>query len=136
MKIVVISSLYGISGGGAGIIANHLAQGLSALGNQVAVITMGKIRRPTNTEEQGLQIYRFRPLNIYPFEEKDTRPLWQKMIWQFVDMYNFHCARVFRQILEEKSPDIVHIHKMRGFSGAVWSVASHLFPGTHCPNLS
>lgn len=129
MRILLISSLYGISGGGAGIIASHLAQGLSALGNQVAVITMEKKRRPTDTEEEGLQIYRFRPLNIYPFEEKDAHPFWQKIIWQFIDVYNFHGARVLRQILKKETPDIVHIHKMRGFSGAVWSVASQLFPG-------
>lgn len=108
---------------------SHLAHGMSALGNQVVVITIGKDSQSTETEEHGLHIYRIRPLNIYPLEGKDTEPLWKKMIWQFVDVYNFYNAKMLHQILERESPDIVHIHKMRGFSGAVWLVASELFPG-------
>jgi glycosyltransferase involved in cell wall biosynthesis len=129
MKVIIVSSLYGTHGGGAGITASCLALGFSALGHRVAVITIGKSRRLAETEEQGVQIYRFRPLNIYPFEEKDTHPPMQKVIWQLVDIYNSQCAGEFHQIFEKESPDIVHIHKMRGFSGAVWSVASRLFPG-------
>ena len=129
MRILLISSLYGATGGGAGLTVSHLAHGLSALGNQVVVITIGKDSQYTDTEEHGLHIYRFRPLNIYPLEGKDTEPLWKRMIWQFVDVYNFHNARMLHQILERESPDIVHIHKMRGFSGAVWPVTCQLFPG-------
>jgi glycosyltransferase involved in cell wall biosynthesis len=129
MRVLLISSLYSIAGGGAGIMAYRLAHGLSALGHRVAVISIGKNRYSPYAEEPGLRIYWFRPLNIYPFEEKDTHPLWQKIFWQFVDTYNFHSAIMLRQILEKESPDIIHIHKMRGFSGAVWPVASRLFPG-------
>lgn len=129
MKIVVISSLYDVNGGGAGIMAHHLAHGLSTKGNRVAVITMGTSRQFAVSQEQDVKIYRFRPWNIYPFEEKDTHPPWQKLFWQALDIYNFHSAGVLRLILEKESPDIVHIHKMRGFSGATWSVAARLFPG-------
>lgn len=125
----MISSLYGVSGGGAGITANHLARGLSASGNHVAIVTSGRGHHFTVTEEEGLRTYRFRPLNIYPFEDKDVYPVWQKIIWQFVDVYNLHAAGTFRKILEKESPHIVHIHKMRGFSGAAWSVAAKLVPG-------
>jgi glycosyltransferase involved in cell wall biosynthesis len=109
--------------------ASHLAHGLSALGNQVTVVTMGKKSHYTETGEPGLRVYQFRPLNLYPLEQKDTESLWKRMIWQFVDVYNFHSAKVLRQILEKESPDIIHINKMRGFSGAVWSVSSQLLPG-------
>lgn len=129
VKLVILSSLYGFEGGGAGIIASQLARGLFASGHQVVVVTLGDRRYPICTEEDGLRIYRFRPLNIYTLEEKDAYPTWQKAIWQTIDLYNVQCADVFKSVLLKEAPDIVHIHKMRGFSGAVWSVGAKLFPG-------
>jgi glycosyltransferase involved in cell wall biosynthesis len=129
MRILLLSSLYGIRGGGAGILVYRLARGLSTSGNTVSVATMGEAPRYTEAKEQEIQVYRFRPFNIYPFEEKDTRPVWQRILWQMLDIYNLQSARIFRQILEKEAPDIVHIHKMRGFSSAVWSVAADSLPG-------
>ena len=129
MKILLVSSLYGIKGGGSGVMAQHIATGLSDAGHQVSVITIGETHRYSMSNEQGVKIFRFRPVNLYPFTEKDTHPTWQRILWQLVDVYNFHSARVLRQILLKEVPDIVHINKMRGFSGAVWSVSSQLLPG-------
>jgi len=129
MKILIISSLYGVSGGGAGIITHHLSHGLSALGNQVAVITTGTGYDCSVSEEEAVSVYRFNPRNIYLFEEKDFHPAWQKVLWQILDVYNFPSGKMIQQILKRESPDIIHIHKMRGFSGAVWLVAAQMFPG-------
>jgi glycosyltransferase involved in cell wall biosynthesis len=129
MKVMIFSSLYGVNGGGAGVIAHHIAHGLAGFGHQVSVLTIGKVKGYSVTEEQGTKVYRFQPANLYPLEEKDQRPTWQRLIWQLLDIYNFHSARVFQRILSHEIPDIIHIHKMRGFSGAVWTVASHLLPG-------
>lgn len=129
MKILLISSLYGISGGGAGLTVGHLARGLSTRGNEVVIVTLGGSRRWVETEDDGLRVYRFLPLNLYPFSEKDSRPMWQKFFWQSFDVYNLHSANVLRGIMSRESPDIIHIHKMRGFSGAVWQTASRLYPG-------
>ena len=129
MKIVLISALFGVRGGGSGVIAQHLARGLAQSGHQVAVITTGGESRYSVAEEQGLCVYRFRPANLYPLEEKDTHPVWQRVLWQIIDIYNVHCAGVFREILEKEAPDVIHIHKMRGFSGAGWQTAARLFPG-------
>ena len=129
MKILLISSLYGISGGGSGLTVWHLARGLSAQGIEVVIVTLGGSRRLVETEEDGFRVYRFQPMNLYPFSEKDTRPMWQKIVWQSFDVYNLHSATVLRRIVEKESPDVIHIHKMRGFSGAVWQIASRLHPG-------
>jgi glycosyltransferase involved in cell wall biosynthesis len=130
MKVLIVSSLYGLSGGGAGIIVQHLTRALSAVGSEVALITMGKNRSYSVSEEDGIRVYRFRPDNIYPFEEKDIHPFWQKIPWQILDLYNFHSSRVIHQILEREAPEIVHLHKIRGFSSAVWSITSKLLPGS------
>src|SRR5687767_3298083 len=123
MKVMLVSSLYGTNGGGAGIIAHHSAYGLAQTGHQVSVITTGKVKGCSVTEEQGIKVHRFQPANLYQLEEKDKQPTWQKLIWQLLDVYNFRTAGVFQRILTNETPDIIHIHKMRGFSGAVWSVA-------------
>jgi glycosyltransferase involved in cell wall biosynthesis len=129
MKITIISSFYGSEGGGAGIIPYHLANGLKDAGHEVSVVTLGRSHHYDVTEENSIRVYRFEPFNLYSLGEKDSHPVWQKMLWQTLDIYNSHSERILRQILNIETPAIVHIHKMRGFSGAVWSVAAHLFPG-------
>jgi glycosyltransferase involved in cell wall biosynthesis len=126
---MLISSYYRVGGGGSGVIVHHLARGLSAAGHAVSVVTLGKTRYFSMEQEQDIKVYRFRPLNLYPLEEKDLHPLWQKLIWQLIDIYNIQSAGVLRKVLVKESPDIVHINKMRGFSGAVWSISTRLFPG-------
>jgi glycosyltransferase involved in cell wall biosynthesis len=128
MKIMLISTLYGNNGGGAGIVAERLANGLLDLGNQVTVVTMGNAG--TFVEDPGrLKIIQFTPRSIYPFTEKDLHPWWHKVPWQLIDIYNPYSAKSFRNILNTEEPDIVHIHKMRGFSGAVWSESGKCLPG-------
>jgi len=129
MKIMMISSLYGFAGGGAGLVAHNLARALAAAGHQLSVVTIGGTRHYSIMEEQDIKIFRFIPQNLYPLQEKDLHPGWQKVIWQLVDTYNFQCANELRKILIHETPDIIHIHKMRGFSGAVWHVASRFLPG-------
>jgi len=128
MKITIISSLYGVQGGGSGLITHYLAHGFKDRGHRVSVLTLGSNHRYSVRDQNGISVYQVKPFNLYPLEEKDTRPLWQRMLWQTLDIYNVHAARLLREILKTESPDIVHIHKMRGFSGSVWSVASRLFP--------
>jgi glycosyltransferase involved in cell wall biosynthesis len=129
MRVMIISSLYGFRGGGAGIMAQKLARGLVAAGHQVSAVTTGTTHVPSVTEEHGVKVFRFRPLNLYVLDDKDSHPVWQKGIWQLLDIYNVHCAKILKRIMADQAPNIVHIHKMRGFSGAVWRAAAHAAPG-------
>lgn len=126
---MLISTLYGFDGGGAGLVAQNIARGLAAMSHKVSVITISETARDSVIEDQGIKIHRFRPLNLYALKEKDKHPRWQKVIWQVLDVYNFQCARALKKILISESPDIIHIHKMRGLSGAVWQVPARLFEG-------
>lgn len=129
MKIVIVSSLFGLRGGGAGLTPFYLAHGLKDEGHHVTIVTLGRGFSYSFALEDGVGVYRFRPLNFYALDEKDIYPRWQRILWQIWDIYNFHSGWMLKRILEKESPDIVHIHKMRGLSGAVWSVAAHLYPG-------
>lgn len=70
MKVMIVSSLYGVNGGGAGVIAHHIAHGLAETGHQISAITTGRLQGYSATEEQGIKVYRFQPANLYPLEEK------------------------------------------------------------------
>ena len=87
--------------------------------HQVSVITTGRVQGYFVAEEQGIKVYRFQPANLYQLEEKDQQTTWLKLIWQLLDFYNFHSAGVLQRIMTNETPDIIHVHKMRGFSGTV-----------------
>jgi glycosyltransferase involved in cell wall biosynthesis len=123
MKIILVSSLFGLSGGGAGLVSEQLAKGLSSRGWEVSVITTSAVRNIATRLENGYRIHSFKPLNLYSLQEKDSHSSWQKVVWQLIDVYNPHVARVLGQIFEVEKPDLIHVHKMRGFSGAVWPVS-------------
>ena len=129
MKIVLISSLYGTHGGGAGVIAERLAQGLLAEGHSVAVITTGHSREPSTVEMGGVRCISFLSPNLYRVQDKDLHPLWQRVIWQSIDVHNPLTKKRLLEILRTEAPDIIHIHKIRGLSGAVWTASTSCLPG-------
>jgi glycosyltransferase involved in cell wall biosynthesis len=129
MKICLISSLYGINGGGAGLVAQQLANGLTTAGHQVVVITSGADQQPGFDVLEGIKIYTFHPANLFDIHDKNSQPIWRKIIWQLVDIYNPLVYSVLRKIIAIERPDIIHIHKMRSFSGAVWRIATELASG-------
>ncbi len=129
MKIILISSFYGLDGGGAGLIAEFLAKNWCQAGHDVVVITLGHTHHSKPTRNDGIKFYRFSPFNLYPLDQKNSQPVWKRSIWQLIDIYNPHTALTLNEILSAENPDVINIQKMRGFSGAVWSVSSKLYPG-------
>lgn len=125
MKIVLVSSLFEAQAeGGAAVSAQLLAHGLVKQGFKVAVITTHP-RRHTVVEHTGdLTVYRFSPWNLYWVGDKDRQPVWKRIPWQLVDVWNPHAFWIVRHILEQERPDIVHVNKLRGISPSVWAAAS------------
>lgn len=122
MKIALISFLLD-EGGGSVAVARRLARQLASRGEEVVAITTHR-RGPLRTERRdGVDIYRFRPRNLYWVAEKDRQPTWKRVTWQLIDSWNPHVYRVVRKILERERPDLVHVHKLRGLSPAVWTAA-------------
>lgn len=130
MRICLISSLYGAPGGGSGLAVQSLAQELVSRGHQLFVVTSGGTSSRLTAEHQtGMTIFRFKPANLYPLQDKEVHPTWQKIIWQLVDIYNPLVKSTLRNIFSLEQPELIHIHKMRGFSGAVWTTAAQAAPG-------
>lgn len=124
MKIVLISFLYEIEiGGGAAKVVNELALGLKRLENRVVVITTHGEKKPTIETINGIHVYRILPKNLYWIADKDHQPIYKRVMWQLLDIWNLDTYRQVKLILDWEKPDIVHVHKLRGLSPSVWHAA-------------
>jgi len=63
--------------------------------------------------------------------DKDEHSPLIKALWQLVDIWNPFVYRTIKDILAKEQPDVVHVHKLRGLSPAVWQAAS----ATDCHNI-
>jgi glycosyltransferase involved in cell wall biosynthesis len=123
-KVILVSYLYGNDvGGGAVTVVRDLAKSLVDQGMEVVIVTTHPIPELRRETIDGLVVYRFLPRNLYWIGNKDQQSLEKKIIWQFLDTWNYHTYQVVRRIIEEEQPDIVHVHKLRGLSPAVWTAA-------------
>ena len=125
MKIILLSFLYDAEiGGGAAVVVNQLAHLLVQRSHSVTVITTWKGKSVKNDLIDGVKIIRLPPLNLYWVGEKDRQSSPKKVIWQLVDLWNPLVYRLVRQILINEQADIVHSHKFRGLSPAIWGAAA------------
>lgn len=125
MKVLLVSFLLDPQlGGGASTSAVRLARGLVQQGVEVVAVTTHDEPEPHLTIEDGIKVYAFRPRNLYWIENKDKQPLWKKVIWQSIDIWNPSAYRYLRHVINAEKPDVIHIHKLRGLSPAVWSAAA------------
>ncbi len=124
MKVAVVSYIFDPqAGGGAVGSARTLAFGLAARGDTVVVVATHRNKGLRMTCEGDITVYSFLPWNLYWVGDKDTKPMWQRVLWQLVDFWNPHAYRVVRGILRRERPDVVHVNKLRGLSPSVWAAA-------------
>ncbi|MFA9504397.1 glycosyltransferase family 4 protein [Natrinema sp. H-ect1] len=128
MDIVIITDLYPPEViGGAEKHASDDAKKLDGLGHNVQVITTGAeapYKKFSETHRSGIQIFRFRPINIHPPIEYQDVSLWEKVINHVINLWNPHAKRMVQNQLRDLDPDVIHIHNYRGFSGAVFAAAA------------
>lgn len=124
MKAAVISYVFDPKvGGGATGSARQIAYGLAARGDSVVVITTHRERGLHVERDGNVTVYAFLPWNLYWVGDKDRQPMWKRVPWQLLDIWNPHAYRVVRGILRRERPDIVHVNKLRGLSPSVWAAA-------------
>lgn len=125
MKVALLSYLFGQNmGGGAAASARRLAYGLRDRDIDVTVITTHDGPASTTTTADGIRIHALPPGNLYWVEDKDDHAPAAKVLWQLVDTWNPRQYGPVKRLLVDEAPDIVHVHKMRGLSPAVWSAAA------------
>lgn len=113
MKICVINSLYPpYHRGGAEVVVQKIISGLQSLGHQVVLITLG---RREGVERHGdLTIYRIKPFNVFSFIDINQQPLWRRLLWHLLDVFNLSGAQKVKKILAHEQPTVVLTHNLKG----------------------
>ncbi len=131
MKICLINNLFF-----SGHYAEAIASGLSQK-NEIVVITTKPFSglsslKPSIEYQDNMKIYRFYPLNVYRHYPVRYRPLWIRMIWHLVEIWNPHPYFVIRSILKKENSDIVHTINLIGMSTSVYTAVRHSgYPHVH-----
>lgn len=120
MKICLISNLYKpYSKGGAEQVVKDTIEGLKNKGEDVILITIEPFKnlsslKPKSTEENGIKIYRFYPLNIFSYINIDNHNHLTRFFWRIFDIFNIHSYFVVKNILKHEKPNTVHTHNLTG----------------------
>lgn len=124
MKILYLTSLVDpIVGGGVSQVVNFLANEFNKKENKINVVSSCSFKRNRTFEYNNIKIHEVFPLNLYWIAKKESQPLFRKIIWQLIDVWNPFSYLAIKRILRLESPDIIHFHKIRGFSPSVWQSA-------------
>ncbi|HAW09286.1 MAG TPA: hypothetical protein DCW42_09040 [Bacteroidetes bacterium] len=127
MKICYIASLFEPElGGGAAKVVYDLAHGMANLGHEISVITSSSKKDQKTYIDNNICIYQIFAPNLYWIYDKDNQPNIKKFFFQLIDIWNPFVKRKIKKILLLESPDVVHVHKLRGLSPAVWAAADEV----------
>jgi len=115
MKIAVISNLYKpFTRGGAERIVELTIQGLKQAGHEVFVVTTQPKDKLEITEEQGVRVYRFRPLNVFYYLDDHKYNALVRFAWNVFDVFNVGSALLVWKILKKEKPELVITHNLKG----------------------
>lgn len=115
MKIAIITNLFPPHiRGGAEIITQHIARGLRDHGHSIVVITTKPEGRLEREQEDGMTIYRFKPLNIFYYLEDYKYNKVVRLLWRIIDTFNVYSYFTVKKILKGEEVDVVISHNMVG----------------------
>lgn len=113
MKFCLINSLYApYERGGAEVVTETIVKELLQENHQVIVITLG--RKSGAAREGKLTVYRVNPLNVFSFLDINKRPIWLRIFWHPLDVFNFFGYFSVKKILNKEKPDVVMTHNLKG----------------------
>lgn len=130
MKICLMSSFFEpLTMGGLDVYMQQLAEKLSKNHEVLLVATCpysgwgslsGKVE-----QRESIKVVRFFPLNLYHYYS-GRKPIWMRVLWSAMQIWNPHSYAVVKGILEREKPDIVHSHTIRNLSPSVLSAIHSL----------
>ena len=88
------------------------------------LITLG--RKNDKVQFGNLTIYRVNPRNIFSFLDINKRPIWLRLIWHPLDVFNFFGRHLVKKILKQEKPDLVITHNLKGIGYLVPRVIKKL----------
>lgn len=115
----MVASLYRpYSRGGAEVVFTSIVDELKK-NHTVSVVSITPFKGirsliPTLSEEDGIRVYRFCPLNFFSFVNIMGKPTALRLLWHIVDMFNVHSFFSMKSILRQEKPDVVMTHNLKG----------------------
>ena len=85
---------------------------LLKLGHEVVLITIG--RKEGIQRDGKLTIYRIKPLNVFSFLDINERPVWLRLFWHPIDVFNLNSYFKVKKILQNEKPAVVMTHNLKG----------------------
>lgn len=124
MRILFVSTLYEPNFvGGAERVVQSVAEGLTSLGHDCVVVTLGQGTEREMLYINGVKVYYLPVRNLYwPFQSPRPNAL-RRALWHARDSYNPAMGAALGAVLDEERPDVVNSHNIAGFSVAVWKEA-------------
>lgn len=94
---------------------------MATRGHEVCVLTTGPGRSLESDSVNGVRVIRAGLRNLYWHFNRDQIPLWKRMLWHCLDIYNPGMGRIVRGVVAEFQPDVVSCHNLAGFSSSAWA---------------
>lgn len=119
MKLLFITSLYKpYTLGGTEVVVQTLVDECKK-NHEVSVISISEWSGfasciPKKKREDGVDIYRFFPLNFCSFVRFLKKNVILRMIWHVFDVFNVHSFLVVFSLLKKVNPDVVYTHNLKG----------------------
>jgi len=124
MKICFISNLYPpeIVGGAELYVERVVKKLMEDKNNEIIVITTNQkfSWQPRIEQKENIKIYRIWPLNLYSLTTKKKYPIFLKILWHLIDLWNPFIYFSIRKIIKKEKPEIVHTHNLAGLSFSVF----------------
>ncbi len=115
MKIAIISNLYPpIERGGAEQVAKMMAENLVLAGHEVKVLSSHGEKKITRKFENGVEIIRINPKNIFYYLNDYRQHIFFRFLWQFLDVFNFWTYFKTKKFLQDFKPNWVICHNLKG----------------------
>jgi glycosyltransferase involved in cell wall biosynthesis len=121
MKILITNTYYFPAFvGGAEISVKLLAEGLTAAGHEVYVLTTGLQNRVYKVN--NVIVISVKQRNLFNSYDKTQRSKLVKTFWHLLDSLNFLYYFKIAAILKRLGPDIAHTNNVQGFSPFLWYI--------------
>jgi len=124
MRVCFVNNLYGErSKGGAEKVVAEEANRLSALGHEVAVISVGDDQPERGaacspdercSDAGEIREYGISPRNLYVYGDGRRHSRAAKFLWHLIDAFGADGPRQVIKIIDEINPDVVHTHNLMG----------------------
>jgi glycosyltransferase involved in cell wall biosynthesis len=123
--ICLVNALFPPHGhGGAENYVRRAAEGLTARGHEVAVVTTEPYDgrdslRPARERRDGYDVWRFAPINVSHLSEGTGSTVLAKALYRGLDLANLPAARTVGGLIDRLEPDVVHTNNLFGISTLV-----------------